>query len=97
MTFVAQRVALQDNLLLCNGDLHHYELKFLHCELVPLPVKSSFHPDSGKFVVRPVRPECFSRYAFSQRLGAANEGNLDGPAMQGFHSHSDYPNKPWWI
>ena len=39
MTFVAQRVALQDILLLCNGDLHHYELKFLHCEVVPFPVK----------------------------------------------------------
>ena len=35
MTFVAQRVALQDNLLLCNGDLHHYELKFLHRACAP--------------------------------------------------------------
>ena len=38
---------------------------FYTASLCPFLSKSSFHPDSGKFVVRPVRPECFSRCAFS--------------------------------
>ena len=70
MAFVAQCVALQDNLLLCNGDLHHYELKFLHCELVPLPVKSSFHPDSGKFVVETSASRVFQPVCILSEAGS---------------------------